>query len=243
MSALLSIHNVSKKFSTHKPVIDNLSLEVVSGEVFGLIGVNGAGKTTLIKCILDLLELDSGSITIQSSKHASTKARQNLYYLPEKFTPSPFLKGSEFLSLTLSSYRLVLNQEKMFEAADRLQLDSAVLDWKIGKYSKGMTQKLALMGALLADRPLLLLDEPMSGLDPCARVLLKRLLREYVAKGRSVLFSSHILTDIDEICNRIAVLHEHQLLYVGEPAEFRGRYGKNSENLEHSFLRAIGEAA
>lgn len=232
----LSIENVSKSFGNHD-VLKNVSFEVKQGEMFGLIGLNGVGKTTLIKIILGLLEQDSGNADIFGNKVQNSQTRKKLSYLPEKFHPSMFLKGKEFINLTLSYYKAAYNENDAKKKAKVLKLDPKFLDSKISNYSKGMVQKLGLLSALLTKSPLLILDEPMSGLDPSARIQLKETLTDYVKSGNSVFFSSHILSDIDQICDRIGIIHDSKLIFVGTPKEFKKKYKDN--DLERAFLNSI----
>jgi ABC-2 type transport system ATP-binding protein len=222
-----------------KMVIHDIAFSVQPGEVFGLIGLNGAGKTTLIKAILGLSKAQ-GSACIFDTPVGPPLSRQQLAYLPEKFLPSPLLKGWEFLSLTLAYYSQKLDRAKALALCEGLDLATAALDRQGRTYSKGMGQKLGLLGTLLTGLPLLILDEPMSGLDPRARIMLKDRLREYRDAGNTVFFSSHILADIEEICDRIAVMHGGRLVYVGNPSDLMARHSGLS--LERAFLAAIGRA-
>ncbi|MBN67038.1 MAG: hypothetical protein CMM94_05670 [Rickettsiales bacterium] len=235
----LDVHNVSKSFGD-KQVLDDVSLSLKPGEIFGLIGLNGVGKTTLIKIILDLAKADAGDTHIFGRSSQEVKSRSAISYLPEKFQPSRYLKGREYLSLALSYYGRKLDIEQAKQAAEALDLEPAALDRKVGSYSKGMGQKLGLLGAFLIDQPFLILDEPMSGLDPSARIKLKDMMLRMKAEGKTLFFSSHILADIDEICDRIGVIHDAKLLFVGTPGEFKPAY--NEEALEKAFLQAIQAA-
>jgi len=154
--------------------------------------------------------------------------------------PSQLLKGYEFLDLNLRAYGKKLDKDKAKQGAERLQLNPDVLEHRIGKYSKGMAQKIGLLGAFLTDAPLLILDEPMSGLDPRARVMLKDYLVEYRNSGRTVFFSSHILSDIDEICNRIAVIDGGGMPFLGTPEQMKKEFKEDS--LERAFLKCIDAA-
>ena len=232
----LSIEGLSAGYG-HKPVIRDIGLTISSGEIFGLVGLNGVGKTTHIKAILGLAAA-SGRIALFGSPAGPPAGRRNLAYLPEKFQPSPMLKGWEFLELTLAYYSRKLDRQAALGLCRGLDLDTAALDRGGRTYSKGMGQKLGLLGTLMTGLPLLILDEPMSGLDPRARIMLKDRLREYRSDGRTVFFSSHILADIEEICDRIAVMHDGRLIFVGAPAALVERYG--GANLERAFLTAIG---
>lgn len=235
------IASLTKAFA-EKQVLEDVSLEVRPGEIFGLIGLNGVGKTTMIKILLGLLNADKGETLLFGHAAASVEARRKFVYLPEKFHPSPLLKGKEFLSFALSYYGSALpSRAAMEHAATTLDLDPAALERRVGKYSKGMGQKLGLLSVLLSDLPLLILDEPMSGLDPKARILLKEQLIAYKAKGHAIFFSSHILADMDEICDRVAVLHDRKIRFTGTPVEMKKRYA--SESLEKAFLDTIQAAA
>lgn len=235
--APLVIEHVSKSFAP-KSVLEDVGFTMKEGEILGLIGLNGIGKTTLIKIILGLLKPDSGSTAILGRPSHLAEARRHLWYLPEKFMPSPYLKGREFIDLALSYHGLGKSTAEIEEKALDLDLDPAYLSRRIGKYSKGMGQKVGLIATLLSEAPLLILDEPMSGLDPKSRILLKRQLSVHKAKGRSVFFSSHILSDLEEICDRIAVLHDRRLIYIGTPQQFVSQYNP-AGGLEKAFLRAI----
>ncbi|MFA6020846.1 MAG: ABC transporter ATP-binding protein [Rhodospirillales bacterium] len=240
MSAALpiDIEDASADYGGPK-VFDQLSLSVEAGEIFGLIGLNGVGKTTLIKALLGLGEA-TGGFRFFGDDASKPESRRHLAYLPEKFMPSHLLTGWEFLKLTLDFYKLKLDREAAKELARGLALDPEALSKRGRQLSKGMGQKLGLLASLLTGLPLLVLDEPMSGLDPRSRILLKDRLVEYRAKGGTIFFSSHILSDIEEICGRIGILHGGKLIYVGPPKDFIARHGAVS--LERAFLSAITEA-
>ncbi len=232
----LSIKSLSKTFGK-QTVLCDVSLDLKQGEIFGLIGLNGVGKTTMIKAMLDLLKADGGEIYMHGVRSTEVAARKHISYLPEKFQPPRQLKGTEYLSLALSYYKRKLDVARAREMASMLDLDPEKLSQKIGTYSKGMGQKLGLVGAFMVDQPFLILDEPMSGLDPSARIKLKNMMLEMRKEGKTIFFSSHILADIDEICDRIGVIHDAKLIYVGTPSEFKPTY--KEESLERAFLKAI----
>lgn len=240
MTLPLQVSEIDKSFLHRKQrakVLDAVSLDVKPKSILGLIGLNGAGKTTLIKIIIGLMKADQGTVKLFNSDTLDTETRRRFCYLPEKFTPSAYLKGYEFLDLTLSYYHKKIDAALARDYSQALDLDPQALERKIGQYSKGMTQKLGLISALLIDAPLLILDEPMSGLDPRARIFLKDALKRYTKNGNSIFFSSHILSDIDEICSHIAIMHEAQISFTGTPAQFKKKY-KNA-SLERAFLAAI----
>lgn len=232
----LEVSDVDKSYHRRK-VLENIRLTLEPGEIFGLIGLNGAGKTTLIKIVLDLVKAEQGKAFVFGTPVSQVAARQHISYLPEKFQPSRYLKGMEYLELALSYYGKKLDAGEARQGAVALDLDPDVLAARVGSYSKGMGQKLGLLGAFMVDAKLLILDEPMSGLDPRARILLKDRLLTAKKEGKTVFFSSHILSDIDEICNRIGVIHDGKLFFTGTPAEFKAKYGEAS--LEKTFLKSI----
>lgn len=232
----LLVNNINKTYASNK-VLDNVSFFLETGEIFGLIGLNGAGKTTLIKIILDLINCESGKVAISGIDTKNINSRKKLSYLPEKFQPSRYLRGMEYLDLALSYYGQPLDKELAKIKAQELDLNPEVLMSRVGSYSKGMGQKLGLIGAFLIDATLLILDEPMSGLDPSARIKLKNELLTNKKSGKTVFFSSHILSDIDEICDRIGILHNGKLHFIGTPSEFKEKMSEKS--LEKAFLQLI----
>lgn len=232
----LHLAGLSKSFGD-KRVLDAIDLSLQEGEILGLIGLNGVGKTTMIKIILNLLTPDAGAASLFGVPVSEVASRRTISYLPEKFQPSAYLSGSEYLSLTLSYYRKTYDKDAARDMAQALDLDPAALDKRVSSYSKGMGQKLGLVGAFLVDQPLLILDEPMSGLDPRARIMLKQQLLRMKAQGKTIFFSSHILADIDEICDRIAILHNTNIIFVGTPVAFKAQHSHTS--LEQAFLAAI----
>ena len=232
----LHVQSVCKSYNKRQ-VLGEIAFSLVPGEIFGLVGLNGAGKTTLIKIMLDLANADAGSVSIFGEPSSSIKSREKLSYLPEKFQPSRYLRGMEYLELALSYYGKKLDHDAARENAVKLDLSPLVLDARVGSYSKGMGQKLGLLGAFMVGAELLVLDEPMSGLDPRARIKLKEMLLAEKTAKRTVFFSSHILSDLDEICDRIGVIHDGKLFFIGTPAEFKKKHG--SEVLERAFLNSI----
>jgi ABC-2 type transport system ATP-binding protein len=232
----LLVQDIHKSYGDKK-VLQGISFSLFPGEIFGLIGLNGAGKTTLIKILLNLIDKDEGVARLFDTPVEQIKARQNLSYLPEKFQPSRYLKGYEYLDLALSYYGKKLDKAHARVMAEALDLDPNVLSQRVGSYSKGMGQKLGLVGAFMVANELFILDEPMSGLDPKARIKLKAQLLHARSEGKTVFFSSHILSDLDEICDRIGVIHDGKLFFVGSPAEFKQIHGDAS--LEQAFLSSI----
>ena len=234
----LEINHLTKRYGK-LPVLESLTLSVTRGECFGLVGMNGAGKTTLIKCLLDFCDIDGGEIRIFDVPHRETRARRPLAYLPESFLPPHSLTGRDFVK-----YMLALREQPYNEAVTRamcaaLDLDVQALDRQARNYSKGMTQKLGLAAGFLSQAELFVLDEPMSGLDPKARALLKRQFATLKLAGKTLFFSSHVLADVEEICDRMAILHAGRLRFIGTPGECRAQY--QADTLESAYLAAIEE--
>lgn len=236
MTESLSIQNLNVFYGNVQALVD-VSLNVKKGETFGLIGLNGAGKTTMIKCVLGLRDQKSGAILIDGQGGGSRAVREKFAYLPERFDPPAFLSGIEFLRFSLKLYRKELPDKTFEDYAQRVALDPAVLSRSVHTYSKGMRQKLGLLGTILTGCELLILDEPMSGLDPRARTYVKTLLGEVKAQGRTVFLSSHILSDMAEICDHVAVLHDRRIVFDGTPKSMMAQGGSN--DLEYAFLKII----
>lgn len=246
MGNALEIINVSKKFinsaffsrkQIEKSVLDNINLKISDKHIFGLAGLNGIGKTTIIKIILDLLREDCGEVLLFGVSNKCPSSRKSVYYLPERFYPSQYLTGYEFLDLSLSFYGKKLDKKETSLICEKMVFDNKALDQVVRKYSKGMGQKLGLISCLLSGAKLLILDEPMTGLDPKARVVLKNALREYANNGGTVFFSSHILDDIEEICDEVAVLHDGKIRFNGSPDAFMKKYSESK--IEKAFLKCI----
>jgi ABC-2 type transport system ATP-binding protein len=206
-------------------VLEDITLSVRRGEIFGLLGRSGAGKTSLLKSILLLESAPTGRIRLFGELHHATGTRPRLAYLPQSFQPPGHLTGRDFIRLTLAFYGGRAKRSQIAARAEQLELDPSVLRRPVKDYAKGMVQKLGLLALFLTDRPLLLLDEPMSGLDPATRILCKQELAADRARGRTILLSAHIPADHDDLCDRIAVLHQGRLGYVGTPGELLARTG------------------
>jgi ABC-2 type transport system ATP-binding protein len=232
----LAFDQVTKRFGGKTAVAD-LTLEVIPGESFALVGMNGAGKTTLLKCLLDFCEPDAGQISIFGVAHRETRSRARLSFLPERFTPPYFLTGRDFLRYMLALQKVAYREDDARATLDALDLEHAALDLTVRAYSKGMTQKLGLAACFLSRKDLYVLDEPTSGLDPKARALLKVRLRALREAGSTVFFTSHSLADVEEIGDRLAVLHLGEIRFVGTPAALKE--AQHTGSLEAAYLRCI----
>src|SRR3989475_10036849 len=203
---LVRFRGVNKSFGRAQ-VLRGIDFDVPAGECLGLAGLNGAGKTTLIKCLLDFCDLDSGAIEVHGVEHRRPRARARLAFLPERFTAPYFLTGREFMAMMLQLFGCQYEEQRVCAMFAALDLDVAALDKPVRAYSKGMTQKLGLAACFLSQRDLYVLDEPMSGLDPKARACAKELILKLISEGRTLLFTSHSLADIEEVCDDMTVLH------------------------------------
>ena len=237
-AAAIEFRGVCKSYGK-TPALDELTLDVRRGELFGLVGGNGAGKTTLLKCLLDFCEIDCGEVRLFGLSHRLTTSRRNLAFLPERFNPPYYLTGRDFLRYMAEMHRTHYDERRVSDMFARLDLQPDALTRPARTYSKGMTQKLGLAACLLSGKPLQVLDEPTSGLDPKARALLKRELRAMRAAGGTVFLTSHALADVEEICDRMAVLHNGRVRFAGAPAELKTRYA--TSDVEHAFLECIAD--
>lgn len=221
-------------------VLDDVSLSVDQGKIYGLIGLNGAGKTTLIKSILGLHTCGEGDINVLGRPVPDLSVKKDIAYLPERFEPPWFLSGLEFIKFSLSLYGKTLELDRVLRAADSLALERDVLQKRVQTYSKGMRQKLGLLSSVITECKFVILDEPMSGLDPRARRLVKDALLDMKSDKTAIFFSSHVLADMDEICDEVAVLHDAKIQYSGTPHALKKK--TKSKSLERSFLSIIDKA-
>ena len=221
-------------------MLENIDLEVPKGNFYGLVGVNGSGKSTMIKAMLDLVSIDDGLISLFGKSHRSVCSREQVAYLPDRFSPPVHLKCKDFIQYMLELHSSRQSKKEIHEMLDALELDRKTMESSVGRLSKGMTQKLGLTSCLLSRKSLLILDEPMSGLDPKARVLFKKQLFRLKEQGTTLFFSSHVLADVDELADKMAVLHKSRILYEGSSTEFKQTY--NGTNLEDAYINCVNAA-
>jgi ABC-2 type transport system ATP-binding protein len=223
-------------------ILKSLSLEVGAGQYYAIAGVNGAGKSTLIKLVLDLIRpLPGGSIRIFGVDNRARQCRDQLAYLPEKFDVKKNIDGRQYLDFIAAVYHQKLNRGEISALAERLDFPPDRLDTRVGGYSKGMVQKLGLVSCFMLERRLLILDEPLSGLDPRARYHFKQLMHEEKSAGRTVLYSTHLLADAEDLCDRFGILHDGEMKYQGTPADCLRRYRASS--LEQAYMQCISGTA
>ena len=235
--AAIKIDKLCKSF-TGNQVLNEIDLNICSGEFSGLIGVNGAGKTTMIKCLLDFCDVTSGKIEIFGTPHTNKAARENLVFLPERFVPPYYLTGKDFLVYMAELHGVEYSSKKVTDLFKTLDLDISALLKPARIFSKGMAQKLGLAACLMSEKDLLLLDEPMSGLDPKARACLKQHLIELKQAGKTVFFSTHMLADIEILCDHIAILHDGRIRFSGSIDECTDKF--KADDLERAYLTCVG---
>lgn len=232
----IKLSNIVKTYADNS-VLENVSFNIQSGEFVGLVGVNGAGKTTMIKSLLDLTDIDSGSIQLFGIDHHKTESRLKLAYLPERFNPPSYLKGYDFIKYMLELHRVDNNEEKVTEVLNQLDFDVSNLSKFVQSYSKGMVQKMGLAAAFLSAKPLLILDEPMSGLDPKARMHLKDYFSSLKNKNSTLFISTHLLADAALICDQLIVLHNKKIIFQGTPEIFLETF--SSGDYDEAFVNCI----
>lgn len=219
------------------PVLRGVNLRVDAGCSFGFAGANGAGKSTLLKCALNFIHYQRGDIRFFGVGAKHRQARSRIAFLPERFIPPYYLSGGQFLRMMMKLQGAAFDQKAAEEMVESLDMAPAALNKPVRSFSKGMTQKIGLAACFMAGRDFYVFDEPMSGLDPKARALVKRRLNELKARGATIFFTSHALADIDEMCERVAVLHDGNICYDGKPADMRAAFG--ADTLEDAYLAAI----
>jgi ABC-2 type transport system ATP-binding protein len=200
--------------------VEDLSFEVRAGEIFGLLGPNGAGKTTTLKMLLGFVKPTSGHAWISGNRVGTVSSRRSLGYLPENPALYEFLRGDEYLIFAgrLAGLSRAEARKWAAELLERVGLVGRA-DRPIRKFSKGMVQRLAIAQALIGDPGIVILDEPMSGLDPIGRKDVRDLILQLREEGRTVLFSTHILPDVEAICDRVGILVEGRLTDCGALAD------------------------
>jgi ABC-2 type transport system ATP-binding protein len=212
MADAIRIEDLRKKFRLGfiprtREILKGISFSVREGETFGYLGPNGAGKTTTIKCLLGLIHPDAGTIEIFGRPHASPRARQPLGFLPENPYFYDYLTAREFLAFTASLFGLGRGEreERIARLLKLVGLERAA-DLPLRKYSRGMLQRAGLAQALVNDPRLVVLDEPLGGMDPLGRKEIRDIIVRFKGEGRTVFFTSHILQDIEMICDRVAII-------------------------------------
>lgn len=236
---MIEIKGVSKSYNKGAvKAVDSLNLDIREGEIFGFLGPNGAGKTTTIKMMTGILNSDEGSININGHdiKKDSIPAKMQFGYVPDNPDMYNKLKGIEYLNFMADVYDVPSNlrKERIQSMLERFDLTSAVNDL-IQSYSHGMKQKIVVIGALLHNPSVWILDEPLTGLDPKSSFVLKEMMREHTSQGKTVFFSTHVLEVAEKLCDRIGIINRGRLIFCGTMDGIR-EYAKGNESLENIFL-------
>lgn len=230
---MLRIEHLTKKYGEHKAV-DDLSLHIAPGEIYGFIGHNGAGKTTTLKSVVGILRFDEGEIYVNgtSVKDDPLKCKKELAYIPDNPDIYEFMTGIKYLNFVGDIFGVGASdrQEKIRKYADMFEL-TADLAQPISAYSHGMKQKLAIISAWIHSPKLIIMDEPFVGLDPKAAHLLKGMMREVCNNGGAIFFSTHVLEVAEKLCDKIAIIKEGKLIRSGKMEEVKG-----DDSLEEVFL-------
>ena len=235
---MLNIEHLTKTYGSQKAV-DDLSLHIRPGEIFGFIGHNGAGKSTTLKCAVGILQFDSGKITINGTDLLSdpVKCKRDLAYIPDNPDLYEFMSGIKYLNFIGDVFGIPaeVRQERIRKYADLFELTDDLAQ-PISAYSHGMKQKLALISAWLHDPKLILMDEPFVGLDPKASHLLKEMMRAHCDAGGAIFFSTHVLEVAEKLCDKVAIIKQGRLIREGTMDEVKG-----DDSLEEVFLELEAE--
>lgn len=238
---MLQISYVSKSYDPTVKAVDKLNLHVRPGEIFGFLGPNGAGKTTTIKMIVGILRPDEGSIKVNGIDvvREPIKAKKQIGYVPDNAELWDKVTGVEYLNFLCDVYGVPAEEREMraAELLENFEMLKAVGD-PIGSYSRGMRQKIAIIGSLLHRPPLWILDEPMVGLDPRSSFLLKELMRAHAGQGGAVFFSTHVLEVAERLCDRVGIIHKGKLIAVNTVVEIKKLFSREGDkSLEEVFLK------
>ena len=235
---MLRIEHLTKIYG-EKKAVDDLSLHILPGEIFGFIGHNGAGKSTTIKSTVGILKFDEGTITIcgKNIKDDPVACKRDLAYIPDNPDLYEFMSGIKYLNFIADIFAIPadVRQEKIRKYADLFELTQD-LGQPVSAYSHGMKQKLAVISAWLHDPKLIVMDEPFVGLDPKASHLLKEMMREHCNKGGAIFFSTHVLEVAEKLCDKVAIIKQGKLVKEGTMEEVKG-----DDSLEEVFLELEAE--
>ena len=235
---MLRIEHLTKIYG-EKKAVDDLSLHILPGEIFGFIGHNGAGKSTTIKSAVGILKFDEGTITIcgKNIKDYPVACKKDLAYIPDNPDLYEFMSGIKYLNFIADIFAIPadVRQEKIRKYADLFKLTQD-LGQPVSAYSHGMKQKLAVISAWLHDPKLIVMDEPFVGLDPKASHLLKEMMREHCNKGGAIFFSTHVLEVAEKLCDKVAIIKQGKLVKEGTMEEVKG-----DDSLEEVFLELEAE--
>lgn len=235
---MLNISHLTKIYGDKKAV-DDLSLHIAPGEIYGFIGHNGAGKTTTLKSVVGILQFDEGEITIGgvSIKDDPIVCKKQIAYIPDNPDLYDFMSGIKYLNFVADIFEVGAEerQRRIKKYADMFELTNDLAQ-PISAYSHGMKQKLAIIAAWMHNPKLIIMDEPFVGLDPKASFLLKEMMREVCKEGGAIFFSTHVLEVAEKLCDKVAIIKSGKLIRSGTMEEVKG-----DDSLEEVFLELEGE--
>ena len=235
---MLRIENLTKTYG-EKRAVDNLSLRIAPGEIYGFIGHNGAGKTTTLKAVVGILQFDKGEVFIkgESIRKNPLACKQKIAYIPDTPDLYEFMTGIKFLNFIADIFGVPeeKRQERIRKYADLFEMTENLAQ-PIASYSHGMKQKLAIISAWIHEPKLIIMDEPFVGLDPKAAHILKQMMREVCDEGGAIFFSTHVLEVAEKLCDKVAIIRNGQLIQSGTMQEVKG-----DDSLEEVFLELEGE--
>ena len=235
---MLRIENLTKTYG-EKRAVDNLSLHIAPGEIYGFIGHNGAGKTTTLKAVVGILQFDKGEVFIkgESIRKNPLACKQKIAYIPDNPDLYEFMTGIKFLNFIADIFGVPeeKRQERIHKYADLFEMTENLAQ-PIASYSHGMKQKLAIISAWIHEPKLIIMDEPFVGLDPKAAHILKQMMREICDEGGAIFFSTHVLEMAEKLCDKVAIIRNGQLIQSGTMQEVKG-----DDSLEEVFLELEGE--
>ena len=235
---MLRIENLTKTYG-EKRAVDNLSLHIAPGEIYGFIGHNGAGKTTTLKAVVGILQFDKGEVFIkgESIRKNPLACKQKIAYIPDNPDLYEFMTGIKFLNFIADIFGVAeeKRQERIRKYADLFEMTENLAQ-PIASYSHGMKQKLAIISAWIQEPKLIIMDEPFVGLDPKAAHILKQMMREICDEGGAIFFSTHVLEVAEKLCDKVAIIRNGQLIQSGTMQEVKG-----DDSLEEVFLELEGE--
>ena len=236
---MLKINHFTKTYG-EKKAVDDLSLHIQAGEIYGFIGHNGAGKTTTLKSVAGIMQFDSGEILVDgvSMKADPIACKKKIAYIPDNPDLYDFMTGIQYLNFVGNVFGVPAQERsrRIQELGEAFEL-TADLTQSIGSYSHGMKQKLAIISAWIHQPELILMDEPFVGLDPKASHILKEMMRDVCSRGGAIFFSTHVLEVAEKLCDKVAIIKGGKLIRSGTMEEVRG-----DDSLETVFLELEGES-
>ena len=237
---MLQINHYTKQYTPNGPkAVDDLSLHILPGEIYGFLGHNGAGKTTTIKACCGILDFTEGEILVNgmSIKTQPLECKKIMSYIPDNPDLYEFMSGIQYLNFVGDVYRVPtsIREKRIAEYSAAMGITDALAE-KVGGYSHGMKQKLAIVAALMHEPKLLIMDEPFVGLDPKAAFILKQFMRKFCDNGGAIFFSTHVLEVAEKLCDKIAIIRGGKLLASGNIESVKG-----NESLEEVFLELVDD--